>query len=62
MKTVLLCKDCIAALESRGEKVFIGSAVSRIDVDGDFKCEWCEDDYLWGDEPSDDDELYECIW
>ena len=64
MSKVLLCMDCIEAIRSRGERVFVGDEVERWDLENpdDFKCGWCGDDYLMGDEPQDDDVLYECVW
>ena len=64
MERVLLCEDCIEAIKSRGETVYVGSAVERWDYEnpGEFKCAWCDDDYLMGDEPDDCDVLYECMW
>ena len=64
VKTVLLCKSCIWAIQSRGEDVFVGRAVQRWEYEDEgkeFKCEWCEDDWL-DEDPYEDDELFECIW
>lgn len=43
-----LCRNCIAALQSRGEKVFVGS---QVDPDEYFEekgeylhCEWCDEE------------------
>ena len=62
MKKVYLCEYCISELLSRGEKVFIGDLVSRDEIDEPFECGLCGSDYLYGDEPDDCDELYECMW
>lgn len=57
---MLLCEQCITAIKSRGEKVWVGPTVERdedLDDDGnwiisdDLKCEWCGET---------DDELYDC--
>ena len=64
MEKVLLCQSCIFALRSRGEKVFVGDRVERLDYEEDgkeFKCGFCGDDFLYDDDPQDDDELYECV-
>lgn len=45
----LLCKNCIDAIKTRGELIYVGPLVSDIDED-ELICEWCE-------EP---DTLYEC--
>ena len=49
----ILCKHCIAAIKSRGEKLYVGD---EIDVDcwedEKPKCEWCDEE---------DTILYECI-
>ncbi|MCR5453187.1 MAG: hypothetical protein K6F00_11225 [Lachnospiraceae bacterium] len=60
MDKMILCKNCIAYLKSRGEKLWVGPEVEReLDwneeghlnpIDG-LVCEWCEEE---------DDELYEC--
>lgn len=65
MTKVLLCEDCINAILSRGEKVFVGSAVERCEYEDEgkeFKCGWCGDDWMWDEEPHEDDELFECMW
>lgn len=57
---IMLCEHCIAAIRSRGEKVWVGEEIERdedIDDEGnwfisdDLKCEWCEEQM---------DELYDC--
>lgn len=60
MKPWILCKHCIDAIKSRGEKIYVGSLVERdIEMIGKdrcisdgMKCEWCDEE---------DDELYECL-
>ena len=49
--TIRLCECCIAAIRSRGEKVFVGEEIDQEDEDNLLTCEWCEDE---------NDELYEC--
>ena len=65
-KRWLLCKNCIAAIKSRGEKIFVGECISQ-DIEYDeekgiwfqiydedeeiLKCNWCEEE---------NSELYEC--
>lgn len=65
-KRWLLCSYCIAAIKSRGEKIFVGECISQ-DIDYDeekekwvqlydedeeiLKCSWCEEE---------NPELYEC--
>ena len=65
MEKVLLCKDCIMAIQSRGEDVYVGRLVERWEYEdegNEFKCEFCGDDWFYGDEHEEDDELYECVW
>ena len=66
-QTWYLCKNCIDAIKSRGEKIFVGEMITQ-DIDYDeekdewfqkydedepiLKCEWCEEI---------DPELYECL-
>ena len=52
----ILCRNCIDAIKSRGEKIYVGD---EIDVDCweednnvKAKCEWCDEE---------DTPLYECI-
>lgn len=56
-KTIRLCKNCIGAIKSRGEMVYIGNEVDYDlfeDEHGtEADCEWCEE--VGG-------ELYECIF
>lgn len=47
---VCLCNNCISAIRSRGEVVYVGPEIKRDEDDG-LKCEWCEED---------DDTLYDC--
>ncbi len=53
MDKIILCKECIAYLNSREEKLWVGPRLEReLDLDEDgLVCEWCEEE---------DDELYEC--
>lgn len=58
-----LCKNCIDAIRSRGEKVFVGKLVDPYEFneergyepedETEMICDWCE-------EPS--WELYECVF
>lgn len=51
---ICLCKNCIAAIRSRGEKVMVGELLSDYDEDDKpRKCEWCEEEGM---------EMYECAW
>lgn len=50
---MILCKQCIEAIRSRGEKIYVGEMITQ-DIDNDesiIKCDWCK-------EP--DSTLYEC--
>lgn len=50
----LLCRDCIDAIRSRGERLFVGDCVvdgDYAEMDGDFSCEFCGE-YA---------DLYECL-
>ena len=47
-ETIRLCEHCIAAIRSRGEKVFVGE---ELPDDVPMICEWCEEE---------DVVLYEC--
>jgi len=51
-KTIYLCKNCIDAIKSRGEKVFVGDEAFE-EPDGSMKCEWCEEEGMT---------LYECLF
>ena len=60
IKHIMLCEQCIAAIRSRGEKVWVGEEIERdedVDDEGnwfvcdDLKCEWCEQEK---------DELFDC--
>ena len=49
----ILCRNCIDAIKSRGEKIYVGDIVNGYDFkDEPTKCEWCNEE---------DVELYECI-
>lgn len=49
----ILCKNCIDAIKSRGEKIFVGDVVNGFDYEDEpTKCEWCDEE---------DVELYECV-
>ena len=64
MEKVLLCKDCIMAIQSRGEDVYVGRLVERWEYEEEnkpFICGFCGSDFC-DDEAEEDDELYECIW
>ena len=39
-KRICLCKNCIEAIRSRGEKVWVGSEIET--EDEELVCEWCE--------------------
>lgn len=42
---MILCKSCIQAIRSRGEKVFIDDSFDETTIREDgLICEWCEDD------------------
>ena len=43
IKTTRLCKNCIDAIRSRGESVFVGSESESEDLDGTCTCEFCEE-------------------
>lgn len=59
------CENCIDAILSRGEKVFVGESISVSDTDEYydaneeeqdnifFECEWCE---------SEAEEVFECMF
>ena len=49
---ICLCSNCIDAIKSRGEKIFVGDSM-YFDLDDVGTCEWCEEEY----EAS---ELYDC--
>ena len=48
----LLCKNCIDAIKTRGEPIYVGPLVSDMDDEENLVCEWCA-------EP---DTLYDCIF
>ena len=57
---IKLCQQCIAAIKSRGETVYVGPEIEReedIDEEGRWFvsdgliCEWCENE---------DDKLFDC--
>ena len=52
-KTVCLCKNCIDAILSRGEKVFVGNEIEPEEPEQTLKCIWCEEN---------DMPVYECVW
>lgn len=60
-KCNILCSQCIAAIRSRGEKIFVGELIEQDEdlVDGKWitsdkiKCIWCNLPNV---------ELYECKW
>lgn len=44
IETIKLCPNCIAAIRSHGEPVFVGeSTYFDDDYDEDAFCEWCEE-------------------
>ena len=47
----LLCKNCIDAIKSRGENVWVGKRIDFDDGEEEQKCEWCEEE---------DTPLYDC--
>lgn len=47
---ILLCEHCIAAIKSRGEKVYVGPIIDKGDEES-IRCEWCDEEF---------DELYDC--
>ena len=49
---ICLCSNCIDAIKSRGEKIFVGDSM-YFELDNVGKCEWCEELF----EASD---LYDC--
>jgi hypothetical protein len=40
---MLLCKQCIAAICSRGETIYVGSEFTDYEPDEEPVCEWCEE-------------------
>lgn len=52
MKKMILCENCIEAIRSRGEKLFVGDPVEKTE---ETICEWCDDD-------DEDTELFEVIF
>ena len=55
---MILCRDCILALRSRGEKIMVSDSpiweYDSQDPDNTMRCEWCEDE--------ENEELYEVMW
>lgn len=52
-ETWCLCKNCIDAIRSRGEQIFVGDEVMMDEEDPKtFTCEWCEEDGVI---------IYECL-
>lgn len=43
IKTTRLCKNCISAIRSRGESVFVGSESESENLDGTCACEFCDE-------------------
>lgn len=52
---ICLCRNCIDAIKSRGEPVYVGEAYcDDEDENGNpLKCEWCEEN---------DVELFDCMF
>ena len=48
---MLLCEQCINAIKSRGEIVYVGSEYTDFEPDEEVKCEWCDEV----------DTVYDCI-
>lgn len=50
-----LCQNCIDAIKSRGEPIYVGTKIFSVDDieygEEEKKCQWCEEV----------DDLYECI-
>lgn len=51
-RIMVLCDHCIAAIQSRGERLFVSNECESYETDEEKCCEWCE-------EPS--DVLYDVI-
>ena len=53
-RTILLCEHCIAAIRSRGERVYDGGFFMDADEaeESGITCEWCDEV----------DDLYECTF
>lgn len=52
IETIHLCKNCISAIRSRGESVFVGSESESENLDGTCTCEFCDET----------DITYDCIF
>lgn len=53
---VCMCSNCISAIKSRGEQVFVGKTMEfNMEPDETRKCDFCEEEF-------DGSELYSCIW
>lgn len=48
----MICKHCIMAIRSRGEEIFVGSAVELDPGDEALICEFCDEEV---------DTLYKCF-
>ena len=48
MKPWCICSNCISAIKSRGEKIFVGSLVDPdeyFEENGEpLRCEWCDEE------------------
>lgn len=56
LTSACLCENCINAIKSRGEQIFVGKTIEfDMEPDETRECDFCEEDF-------DGSELYRCIW